>query len=119
MSSSGPSGRAAPRAWILASTGASQVRIWGLTAGERLHRSLARAGCAEIRALAPGQRIEAPRDGDALLARDDRIYDERLVEALAAAPGTLLVDPEAGCGVAACVAGERAGELVEWIRDRK
>jgi len=92
------------------------VRIWGLTAGERLRRSMARAGCAEVQTLAPGERIEAPRDGDALVAREDRIYDERLVEALVAAPGTLLVDPEAGTGVAACVAGERADELVEWIR---
>src|SRR5215468_10125142 len=100
MSSSGPSGRSAPRAWVLASTGASHVRIWGLSAGERLRRSMARAGCAEVQTLAPGERIEAPRVGDALVA----------------APGTLLVDPEAGTGVAACVAGERAGELVEWIR---
>jgi phosphatidylglycerophosphate synthase len=116
MPSPGPSGRSTPRAWILGSPGAAPVEIWGLAPAERLRRSLARAGCTEIRELAPGEAPDAAREGADLLARDDRIYDERLVEALAVAPDTLLVDPATGEAVAACVAAERAGELALWIR---
>jgi len=116
MSSSGPSGRAIPRAWILGSPEAPPVEIWGLSPSERLRRSLARAGCTAIHELAPGEVPGAAREGADLLVRADRIYDERLVEALAAATGTLLVDPATGEAVAACVAAERANELSEWIR---
>lgn len=123
MATPGPSGRSVPRAWILTSPAAPELEIWGLSPSERLRRSLDRAGCSTIHAVAPGDAVEAPREGIALLARDDRVYDERLVEALAQASNTLLLDPAgalpAGEPVAACVEAARFGEALEWIRQRR
>ena len=121
MSSSGPTGTRVPRAWILARPGSVAVEIWGLSPTERLRRSLERAGCSAVRTLAPGDAIDAPREGLCVLTRADRIYDERLVEALAQAPGTLLLDPADGAGeaVAACVEADRFGEVLEWLRERR
>jgi phosphatidylglycerophosphate synthase len=116
-------GSRVPRAWILASPGGEPVEVWGLTPAERLRRSLDRAGCSTIRMLAPGESAEPPSEGSCLLARADRIYDERLIEALAGAPGTVLVDPGSdpapGEPVAACVTGERFGEALAWLRERR
>jgi len=123
MSNPGPTGTRVPRAWILASPGSGAVEIWGLSPTERLRRSLDRAGCGMIQTLDPDEALEAPREGLCVLARADRIYDERIVEALAKTPGTLLVDPANGVApgepVAACVEAERLGEALEWIRERR
>jgi phosphatidylglycerophosphate synthase len=124
MSSSGPTGNRVPRAWILAAPGSEAVEIWGLSPAERLRRSLDRAGCSTIRTLAPHEAIApAPRDGICVLVRADRIYDERLVEALASSPGTVLLDPASGAGpaeaVAICTEADRLGEALEWLRERR
>jgi phosphatidylglycerophosphate synthase len=124
MSSSGPTGNRVPRAWILAAPGSEAIEIWGLSPAERLRRSLDRAGCSTIRTLAPGQGIApAPREGVCVLVRADRIYDERLVEALASSPGTALVDLANGSGppeaVAVCAEADRLGEALEWLRERR
>jgi phosphatidylglycerophosphate synthase len=99
------------------------VEIWGLSPTERLRRSLERAGCSPIRALAAADAAEAPRDGLCVVARADRIFDERLIEALAQSPGTMLVDPARGGApaepVAACVEASRFTEALEWIRERR
>jgi len=112
-----------PRAWIVASPSLAPVEIWGLSPTERLRRCLDRAGCGPIRALAAGDAAEPPHEGLCLVARADRIYDERLIEALAKAPGTMLVDPANGAAqgepVAACVEAERFSEALEWIRQRR
>src|SRR5262247_914298 len=106
MSNPGPTGTRSPYAWILAMPGSMAIEIWGLSPTERLRRSLGRSGCEPIDTLGPDDALDAPREGVCLLARADRIYDERLVEALAKAPGTVLVDPgnlAAAEPVAACV----------------
>lgn len=116
-------GTRVPRAWILTSPGAASVEVWGLGPVERLRRSLDRAGCSTLRLLAAGDPIEPPGPGPCVLVRADRIYDERLIDALAKAPGTLLLDPPSGAApgepVAACVEGERFTEALEWIRQRR
>jgi phosphatidylglycerophosphate synthase len=123
MSNAGPTGTRVPRAWILATPGSAASEIWGLSPTERLRRSLGRAGCDTIRTLGPDEPLEDPAEGVCVLARADRIYDERLVEALAKAPGTLLVDAPNGAApaepVAACVEAERLGETLAWIRERR
>ncbi|MFL1877284.1 CDP-alcohol phosphatidyltransferase family protein, partial [Hansschlegelia beijingensis] len=58
--------------------GASEVRIWGMSAAERLRRQLKRVGVTDVREAA-----EAPAGGRALLFRLDHAYEQRLVEALA------------------------------------
>jgi phosphatidylglycerophosphate synthase len=64
-----------------AGAGAGPHRFWGLTAGERLQRALARAG--------------ATTDGTgAVLIRDDFIFDEMLIPALLERPGLLLTGPD-------------------------
>src|SRR5262245_283289 len=121
MTIPGPTGTRAPCAWILAPPGSVATEIWGLSPPERLRRSLGRSGCDPIGTLGPDDALDAPREGVCLLARADRIYDERLVEALAKAPGTLLVDAADGAAepVAACVDAARAGEALAWIRERR
>ncbi len=123
MSNPGPTGSRVPRAWILTTPGSSAIEIWGLSPTERLRRSLDRAGCSTIRTLGPDDALEAPGEGLCVLARADRIYDERLVEALAKAPGTMLVDAANGAApgepVAACVEAGRLAEVFEWIRERR
>src|SRR5262245_1760070 len=123
MPTPAPMGTRAPRAWILVTPGSAGVEVWGLSPAERLRRSLDRAGCSAIRTLGPSDALEGPEEGLCLVARADRIYDERIVEALAKAPGTLLVDPTngaaAGAPVAACVEADRLREALEWIRERR
>jgi len=110
----------APHAWIVASASADRVEIWGLSPTERLRRCLERAGCRPIQVLEAGDAASPPHEGPCVVARADRIYDERLVDALAKAPGTMLVDdaegPARGAPVAACVEAERFGEALEWLR---
>jgi len=116
-------GTRVPRAWILTPAESAAVEVWGLDPVERLHRSLGRAGCSVVGALSPGARLEPPGPGPCLILRADRIYDERLIEALAKETGSLLVDPPApgapGEPVAASVDGERVTEVLEWIRERR
>src|SRR5262245_64227745 len=121
MSNPGPTGTHSPYAWILAMPGSMAIEIWGLSPTERLRRSLDRSGCEPIDTLGPDEALDAPREGVCLLARADRCYDGRLVEALAKAPGPLLVDATDGAAepVAACVEASRAGEALAWIRERR
>ena len=97
----------APAGWVVrrAEPDGGAVRIWGLAPEERLLRSLRRAGCCDPRivdAQAP------PRAGGAVVAlRADVVLDERLVEGLLAAPGTMLVTPDLG-PIGAHVASDRA-----------
>jgi hypothetical protein len=87
----------APAGWVIrraaAPTGGG-VRIWGLAPEERLLRSLARAGCGDLRVV-DGQ-TAPPAQGAVLALRADVVLDERLVAGLRSAPDTLLVTPELG-----------------------
>lgn len=87
-------GAGVPEGWILrgdrAEAGpASATRIFGLTPEERLRRSLRRAGCPTVREVTNA--TAPPTDGGAVIVRGDVVLDERLVEGLVRAPGTLLV----------------------------
>lgn len=75
--------------------GDNPVKIWGVSSAERLRRQLRAAGLAEASA-------SAPPAGDSLLLHGGWVFDEALVRALkTAAPGTVLVDEDSGCAVAA------------------
>ncbi|TFG95418.1 MAG: CDP-alcohol phosphatidyltransferase family protein, partial [Myxococcales bacterium] len=115
----GPKHAHASRAWIVASPSPTPVEIWGLSPTERLRRCLERAGCSPIRVLAAGDGLDLPSEGLCVVARADRIYDERLIAALAQAPGTMLVDAAQGESVAACVEAERFSETLEWLREQR
>jgi hypothetical protein len=84
-----------PAAWILYERGSTPFELWGLTPAERLRRSAARVGCSpvEVEVEGAGAPAESSR-GDVLVLRGDWIYDERLIEALADAPGVALVAPD-------------------------
>jgi phosphatidylglycerophosphate synthase len=85
----------APTAWILESPKTGDVRIWGLTPGERQRRLLERAGCRSIRVLQPDDEVPDPgRGGSLVIARADAILDERLIEGLMAAENTVLSVPQ-------------------------
>jgi phosphatidylglycerophosphate synthase len=109
----------ATQGWILERTprdAARELRVFGLTPGERLRRALERAGCAARRvdddalpALARGERV--------VVLRADRVLDERIVEALAAAPDTLLVHAALG-PLGAQARGDDAPAAVEALLGR-
>ena len=82
---------AAPAGMIL---GAGDVRIWGMTARERLRRTFARAKLAVVDA--------APASGGVVLALGGWVYDESLLATLAKRPGSVLVTDD-GEAVAAHV----------------
>jgi Phosphatidylglycerophosphate synthase len=90
-------GKTAPAGLIL---GAGDVRLWGMTARERLTRQYLRAG------VTPAEVAEAGRG--AIITLGDWVYDEALVATLARRPGSVLVTDD-GRAVAAHVAGEDAG----------
>ena len=86
-------GDAAPLGVIL---GAGDVRLWGMTARERLARTYARAGVELVEA--------APARGGrtVVLTLGGWVYDEGLIATLAKRPGSVLVD-DGGVAVAAHV----------------
>ena len=94
---------AAPTGVIL---GAGDVRIWGMTARERLRRTFARAKVAVA--------DQAPAHGDVVFARGDWIYDEGLLAALAKEPGSVLLTDD-GEAVAANAPAERASEVAQAL----
>ncbi|MDR6286624.1 phosphatidylglycerophosphate synthase [Methylopila jiangsuensis] len=93
-------GPAAARIAVL--LGRSEVRIWGMSAQERLTRQLGRAGATDVRSALDGL---AP-DAQVLLLKVDHAYEQRLVDALAIRPGAALLAE--GAPVAAHVTGAQA-----------
>jgi phosphatidylglycerophosphate synthase len=112
----------APRAWVVIPPEARETRFWSLSPEERLRRSLCNAGCAHVEPVAGKDAVPAPESGSALLFRGDVIFDPRLVEALLAAPDTLLWAPLAGAGpggapIAVHVDAARFGEALALLSD--
>ena len=82
--------------------GEGDVRIWGMTAAERLRKTFLRAG------LQPSSLNEASAwTGDVVLALADWVYDENLIKGLAGRTQAVLVGP-GGRPVAAIVSAARA-----------
>lgn len=79
------------RAWILAETTQSQVKIWGLSVAERLRRALLALGFPrEQISVGPSSAVQGQEDLF-LLFRSDYVFDDRLIRALTTAPATILV----------------------------
>lgn len=89
---------AAPAGMIL---GAGEVRIWGMTARERLRRTFSRAKLAVVDA--------PPASGGVVLALGGWVYDESLLATLAKRPGSVLFTDQ-GEAVAAHVPAARVAE---------
>jgi len=90
--------------------GASEVRIWGMSAAERLRRQLKRVNVTDVR-----EQAEAPAAGETLLFRLDHAYEQRLVEALADRPGATLVSD--GVAVATNVPGANAASAAAALAE--
>lgn len=82
--------------------GAGDVRIWGMTARERLRRTFARARLAVA--------DSAPSSGGVVLALGGWVYDESLLATLARRPGALLTTDD-GEAVAAHVPADRVADV--------
>jgi phosphatidylglycerophosphate synthase len=79
--------------------GASDVRVWGATSGERLRRTFQRLGLrAPDAAASPGT----------VVVHEGWVFDESLIRALAEQPGTTLVDAAGQPTAAHVPAGEAA-----------
>lgn len=109
-----------PRVWMVplqsdpeatrgrgATAAPSGPRVWGLSAEERIRRTLAAATGGDGTGDGNGRHE--------LLFACDLIVDEKVVAALRQRPGTLLVD-DAGRAVAACVVAEQRGLAAAEIR---
>jgi len=112
----------APRAWIVHAEASAPTTIWGLTPEERLTRSLRIAGCSEITNSRAERPAAAPATGSVVVLRGDALFDPRVVEALVAKPGTLLLAPWPDAGgrrtpVAAHVDAGRFDEAKAWLSD--
>ena len=81
--------------------GAGDVRIWGMSAAERLRRTFARAGIPTA--------MNLPDSGSVVLALGGWVYDEALLAALAKRPNVVLLS-EGGEAVAAHVPARRMTE---------
>ena len=86
--------------------GPGDVRIWGMTATERLRRTFKRAGVTLVDA--------PPSEGHVLMALGAWVYDEALLATLAGRPGAVLVTDD-GVAVAAHVPAGRATEAAEAL----
>lgn len=110
------SGLASSRPVYVRIYGHCEVRLWGLSSEERLRR--------QVQSLPPATVLETgtePAAGSTVvLLRADWLYDQRTLQDLLKAPGTLLRVGENGAGavVAAHVAAERVAE-VEPLLGRK
>lgn len=86
-------GKTAPLGLIL---GSGEVRLWGMTARERLRRTYVRAG------VEPADAADVASGRTVVLTLGDWVYDEGLVATLSRRPGTVLVTDD-GRAVAAHV----------------
>ncbi len=105
-----------PAAWVLPGPSPSPFLLWGLTPAERLQRAAARSGCSPARVLARDGLPDPPPAGSVLLLSAEWIVDPRLVEALAEAPDTALLDAERERCVAAHVPAARAPDVAKALR---
>lgn len=102
----------APPAWILhGQSRAAGFKIWGLSAEERLRRSLARAGCSPVSIVDPDRLPEPPNGLSIVVFRGDFVVDERLVSGICAQRNMLLVTPNFG-PIAGQIEADRLGELI-------
>ncbi|MEE2672576.1 MAG: CDP-alcohol phosphatidyltransferase family protein [Myxococcota bacterium] len=123
----GDEARERPQAWIVAMprpepvTSDPESRVWGLTAAERVRRSLLRAGVVRIESCEVGEhRPEA--SGTCLVLRDDLFYDERILAGLLDAQDVVLhhaLAPDAPEPVAAMCEAARLSEVTAALRDRR
>src|SRR5688572_3081488 len=90
--------------------GGSPVRVWGLTAFDRLRRIAARLGATA--ADDPGH---IPRDARALFVRADVLVEERLMQALLKRPGSVLVAGESERPAAVCADAGRHADALEVL----
>lgn len=112
-----------PHAWIQVRSeptgAASEPRVWGLSARERLRRSLLRAGVSRIDFVGAG---DAPpqAEGPCIVLRDDLFYDERVLTGLMGASDVVLEIPLEGAGVTPVAAhcdGSQLGGVLAAMGD--
>lgn len=86
--------------------GAGDVRIWGMSAAERLRRIFRRVGVTVAE--------QPPTAGTVVIALGSWVYDESLIRTLAARPGSVLLTDD-GQAVAAHVPAARAAETAQAL----
>ena len=118
--------RSGLRAWVLiqphserdrAAHEGAERRVFGLSALERIERSLRRTGVDDLRELSPDEQPPDPSGGDghALVVRGDFFVDERLIAALAEGEERVLLSRD-GDAVAARVDNARLADAVRGLR---
>lgn len=100
--------REAPARPRAAAVGGSEVRIWGMTSGERLARCFERLKLAAFDPHAP------VGEGAVVVVHAGWVFDEALVRALAGRPGAVLID-EGGRPVAANVEAADAAAALKTL----
>lgn len=106
------------RGWILRGSAGGTPQVWGLSPEDRLRRTLRRVVVPANPAWSrPG---DSARGESALVLRADYVVDERVVEALLARPGSVLLDlhpagGDAPLAVAAHVGAEQREQAAELL----
>ncbi len=109
-----------PAAWIITfDTGTGTAhRVWGLTAGERLRRSLLGTHATGIRRIRPDE-TPPEWEGPCIVFREDHVYDERLLQGLVAARDCVLFhrnrDDEPEIAIAARVEGRDLARAIALV----
>jgi phosphatidylglycerophosphate synthase len=106
-------------AWILADPDQPEIRVWGVTLTERLHRTLLSIGFSAERigrgSLSEGRAQPSVR----LVFRSDYVFDERLVRALATSEATALIAPDKKEVVAVHVATQKVAEALQLFSSER
>ncbi len=99
---------------ILYITDESDVKVWGLTPGERVGKILGK------RAAVIDDPEEIPENAAVMVVRGDFLLDDRLIKYLAETPGIIIVKSIGGRDIpfAAHVSSEEAVKTVEFIKSR-
>jgi phosphatidylglycerophosphate synthase len=91
----------------------SEVRVFGLTALQRLERAVARMGVESVQVLQPGATPPQGASGPWIVLRADLFYDERLLAGLQEQSNVLLIDELPGSEQPEPLAAHVPGEALE------
>ena len=92
--------------------GRNPTRLWGMSATERLNRSLKIAGIKDIRSY---DRLGDFAGGTVLVVSNDWVFDVSIIKGLATRPNVVVTEPQSGRPVAAHVDAAQLSAAVALI----
>ena len=112
MNSDSPRPAPAATATLGVIVGRNPTRLWGMSATERLNRSLKIAGIVDVRSY---DRLGDFAGGTVLVVSNDWVFDVSIIKGLATQPNTLIVDAASGQPVAANVDAAQMSTVIALL----